>query len=92
MNDHLAAVLSSSRSLVGDPSLPAPLKRLATAVEQGAYIIGRHQLEKIYRLTHFGRALFHLCHAVERPMCGRQACCQTAEGNGVGQCRGIAAH
>ena len=80
MNDCLHAVATSSRVLVADASLSHSLRKLACAVHQGAHLIHHHQLDASFELPHFEQALFHLCHVVGRPLCGRQACCAGTPG------------
>lgn len=88
MNDCLGTVATASRILVGDANLSHPLRKLASAVHQGASLISRHRLDAGCELPHFRQALFHLCHLVDRPLCGRLACCATAR-DGIRCCGAV---
>lgn len=91
MNDSLGVVATSSRILVRDASLSHSLRKLASAVQQGARLISHHQLDASSDLPHFERALFHLCHAADRPLCGRLACCAATAGD-TQRCAAVAGH
>lgn len=78
MNHNLTTIKDASQRLLGDEHLSYPIRKLACAVSHGADLIIRHQLEGYVVLPQFQRALFHLCHVVDRPLCGRCIC----EGSG----------
>ncbi|MRR50616.1 MAG: hypothetical protein EG825_06825 [Rhodocyclaceae bacterium] len=90
MSQSLITIKDSSRRLLGDENLSYPIRKLACAVCHGADLISHHQLENRSALPQFQRALFHLCHVVDRPLCGR-CICDDADGelDGGSTCNAI---
>jgi hypothetical protein len=74
MSHSLNTIKDSSRRLLGDENLSYPIRKLACAVCHGADLISHHQLESRSAFPQFQRALFHLCHVVDSPLCGECIC------------------
>ena len=74
MDYPLTAIIDSSRILLSDMNLSYSVRRLASVVVHGAALVDHHQLHQSFPLPQFERALFHLCHAVDRPLCGQCVC------------------
>ena len=82
MNPNLITIKDSSSRLLGDESLSYPIRKLACAVCHGADLISHHQLESRSAFPQFQRALFHLCHVVNSPMCGECICDRVGDDDG----------
>lgn len=74
MDAALHTIIDSSRVLLADMNLAQPVRKLASVVVHGAVLIDQHRLNHSFALPQFERALFHLCHAVDRPLCGQCIC------------------
>lgn len=74
MYPHLDTIAAASRQLVCEECWSLPVRKLAYTVMHGAELIDRHHLDERGALPQFGRALYHLCHATARPLCGNCMC------------------
>lgn len=74
MYPHLDVIMATSHRLAHEDGWSLPVRKLAYTVMHGAQLIDRHHLDLQGALPQFERALFYLCHATERPLCGAAIC------------------